>query len=215
MNTETDSLSAKWILATGIGSLVCSVVGNFLMAGPIIFGTPSNVSFRYVIALVYGAINGVVLGMGQIVSAGRAGLIKPVRWVLSCVLGTTIGFIAIAFYSPARHYEHELITYMAASIASGSIFGFVTGLPQWLLLRKTYHRAHWWIFANVIAGMVAYTIRWFWIISLDDPRDCSFSLVFNVIFSDGFLAFLSGGLFGVITWTFLARILHPPDETPS
>jgi len=54
----------------------------------------------------------------------------------------------IASVGPGRTY----LGYYIGKAVAGSILGVTLGFGQWLLLRRTFRRAGWWILAKVISG---------------------------------------------------------------
>jgi hypothetical protein len=202
-----------WILINMIGVGICSILGNILLGGEFMFGSSTNDPVRFAIAAVFGAFSGGAVGIFQSVVLWK--IVKPTRlpfWALANLLGSIAGFLVItSLYSATASYQHEIIRFFAAAMASGCVSGLIIGIVQWILLRDVYPKAKWWIAANIGAGIIAYGVRWAWITRLDESLgDCSFSLAFGVLLGDALLALLASCLFGLVTGFSLLRITDLP-----
>lgn len=202
MSIKLSSFIASWVITCVVALTFSSFCGNLFMASLFVFGSSPDDTNKYYVAGIFGLITGCSVGVMQILS-GEKLLIERIKfpWVIISAIGAIISFLLVTLiFSITKQLEYKLPYSLLAAFASGVVSGLFVGLLQWLLLRKTYRTAAWWILVNCIAGIAMCSIRWAWIPALENMLgDCSFSLSFNVLFLDGALSVAAGTVFGVIT----------------
>lgn len=83
--------------------------------------------------------SGFFVGMFQwLVLQGR--ITHPWRWVIATIIGWTIGYL-ITLFGVFRPFE----------ILDGVVIGLITGIAQWVILRRELYLAGWWIIFSVMA----------------------------------------------------------------
>ena len=71
------------------------------------------------------------------------------------VIGVDVGVLAGTGAGVSRGVDAGLeVGADAAGVAAAVSFGTVTGVLQWLILQRQYHRSHWWVLAGSV-GWIA------------------------------------------------------------
>lgn len=94
---------------------------------------------RFLLPNLAFVIIGVALGIFQWIILQQR-LRDAWQWILATILGWTFGSILIMFFMP------NVMDFIA-----GVVIGITTGTAQWLILRREFYWAGWWIVINVVA----------------------------------------------------------------
>jgi hypothetical protein len=126
----------------------------YLVASPV--NLPENVTLYYVFITVMWFLMGAVIGVFQYLVL-RRWLKNPVSWIIVVGLGYVIAahvsvpiILWDMYYNLALPYELGR-PFQLDEVIFGAVFGTIMGLAQWLVLRKYFRRAGWWI-AGSLAG---------------------------------------------------------------
>lgn len=164
-----------WLLVNVIGMGI-----GWALSWRLSFAVPGNIAIW-----VIGFVSGAILGAFQWLLL-RIVIKDSLLWILSSLLGWAIGF-----FLGAQLASILGLTEFVFGIIVGAVLGASLGLSQWLLLRRKFSGAGWWILFNIIA----------W----------SFSLAVYLPGAN-LVGFLYGGVSGAITGLALLglrfRILH-------
>jgi hypothetical protein len=128
-----------WFLISLIGFGIGAVLGMPFSYG--LFPTdplPAAITFGIVMGATGGYFQWVVL-RERIAGAGLWGMASALG------LGSAIGAVI------AANLEEN---YAPAVFLIGSVFGVVSGILQWLILRRKLSRAGWWLLANMVGSLV-------------------------------------------------------------
>ncbi len=106
---------------------------------------------RSVLWLLPGCIAGYTLGVFQTGTLTVHGF-KKERWPLTTMLGLGIAYTGYAYLVVGR----SLLDSIAFSLIFGVLLGGLVGWLQWLILRRQYARAVWWILINVIIWVLGF-----------------------------------------------------------
>ena len=91
-------------------------------------------------------ISGLMIGIFQsLVLQGR--VTRPWRWIVATGIGWVAAYLITFFTLPP---ELETLT--------GMVIGLITGMAQWLVLRREFHWAGWWIIFSVIGWTTGLTL---------------------------------------------------------
>jgi len=90
-----------------------------------------------------------------------------------------------------------------AGLLVGTVFGLVSGILQWLILRRKVPRAGWWLLANLLGSLVG-TIAFPIAVTISETGNWGLAIM---VFGMGF-----GAGNGAITGTALLRLL---PQSPS
>ena len=91
-------------------------------------------------------ISGFMVGVFQwLVLQGR--IVRPWHWIVATSVGWTAGYFLAFFILPQ---ELETLT--------GMIIGLTTGIAQWMVLRREFHFAGWWIIFSIIGWTTGLTL---------------------------------------------------------
>lgn len=91
-------------------------------------------------------ISGFMIGVFQwLVLQGR--IVRPWHWIVATSIGWTAGYFFAFFMLPQ---ELETLT--------GMTIGLTTGIAQWMVLRREFHWAGWWIIFSVIGWTTGLTL---------------------------------------------------------
>lgn len=94
---------------------------------------------RFLLPNLAFVIIGVALGIFQWIILQQR-LRDAWQWILATALGWSFGSIIVMFFMPN-----------AMDFIAGVVIGITTGTAQWLILRKEFYWAGWWIVINVVA----------------------------------------------------------------
>ncbi len=88
------------------------------------------------------------------VERNRIGRSFWLRWVLVCIVGWFLGiFIGSYLFNIIIYIEifrRNALGFILANSIGGAALGSVVGLMQWLILRRRFSWAGWWIFASTV-----------------------------------------------------------------
>jgi hypothetical protein len=140
MNTERTNIGTgfwlQWVLASMLGFAVGAVMGNAV----------TDWAFTALFGAVGGFMQWLVLRR-QIAAAGW--------WVLASTLGFAIAPIAAIAGVMAMSQVMSLDgNPMAAPILLGVLFGVLSAIMPWLVLRRQVARAGWWVPAHLLGSLV-------------------------------------------------------------
>lgn len=91
-------------------------------------------------------ISGFLVGILQwLVLQGR--IRNPWRWIVATTAGWTAGFL-ITFFGIPSQFE----------FVNGVVIGLMTGLAQWVVLRRELNWAGWWIIFSIIGWTTGLTL---------------------------------------------------------
>ena len=91
-------------------------------------------------------IAGILVGASQwLVLQGRFD--RPWRWIVATSFGWIAGYFITLLMLPQ---ELETLT--------GMIIGLTTGIAQWMILRREFHWAGWWIIFSTIGWITGLTL---------------------------------------------------------
>lgn len=221
----------RWVFGTTIGWFSGLVVGFIIP--PLLFSlilslinirseNPLFILIGLPIGLLIPLTIGFSVGFGQWRLALRNHIPRQLWLGISTLIGitSTIAVITSSVMSPSLIAAFTsgcsglCVTYQIADtwllsvLVNGTSIGLAIGIPQWLALRRYRQNTHWWIIANIAAGILTITF---------------YVLLLQII--DGWLAVgiwmcLAPILFAFITgfplYTMLSRQPKPKnDELPS
>jgi len=140
MNTERTNIGTgfwlQWLLASMLGFAVGAAMGNAV----------TDWAFTALFGAVGGFMQWLVLRR-QIAAAGW--------WVLASTLGFAIAPIAAIAGVMAMSQVMSLDgNPMAAPILLGVLFGVLSAIMPWLVLRRQLARAGWWVPAHLLGSLV-------------------------------------------------------------
>jgi hypothetical protein len=140
MNTERTNIGTgfwlQWVLASMLGFAVGAAMGNAV----------TDWAFTALFGAVGGFMQWLVLRR-QIAAAGW--------WVLASTLGFAIAPIAAIAGVMAMSQVMSLDgNPMAAPILLGVLFGVLSAIMPWLVLRRQLARAGWWVPAHLLGSLV-------------------------------------------------------------
>jgi hypothetical protein len=131
-----------WFLASSLGYGIGVILGMFFAYG-IFNRDPFDVTMGIALGTVMGATGGYfqwVVLRERIAGASLWGLASALGF------GSAIGAVVIANTGE---------NYVMAGIVIGSVFGVVSGILQWLILRRHVKSAGWWVVANLLGSLVS------------------------------------------------------------
>ncbi len=88
-------------------------------------------------------------------------------WVLAAILGQLAGtFLAILVSVPVLlgtlgdlgEAVGGSTVLLGVKLVTDAVIGSAVGFAQWLVLRRHFYRAVWWIAASMVAGMIAWVL---------------------------------------------------------
>lgn len=144
---------SRWVLAVTIGEALGfaapTAVGIALVqagvAGPII----------YAAAVVAGAIEGALLGLGQWIGFGAARPAPWPSWVAATAAGAAVAWSIGGLLLLLENTEWGSWLALGAAALGGTVLLAAIPTLQWVVLRTTVPRCAWWIPANMGAWAVA------------------------------------------------------------
>lgn len=152
-----------------------------------------------------GAVAGALAGFGQWLILRRH-FRRAGWWILATVIGWAVA------RAVAETVNAALDVAMAGGVVAivvwavaGAMAGALAGFGHWLILRRHFQRAGWWILANAIGWVVARAASWMgvgWAMAIAEAgaRDMAWAIV------GAAFGAISGGLTGAV----LISILHHP-----
>jgi hypothetical protein len=91
-------------------------------------------------------ISGFLIGIFQwLVLQGR--LTRPWLWILATSIGWVTGYFMSFFLVPP-----------GLEVFEGIVIGLMTGIAQWIVLRREFHFAGWWIVFSIIGWVTGLTL---------------------------------------------------------
>lgn len=173
------NLGLQWVVATvvgwGIGFFVCEAFKAFLA------GLSAD-------GLVIGAFVGIAQGLVL-----RRRIAPMGWWVLVSIIGFGVGKFAgeVAVQGMPTGVGHAV---------TGAIIGVSIGIAQWLVLRRHVARAEWWVWANI----AAWALGWSLISLAENAEGLSTLMVYLV---GGIGAAVAGIITGIaLVWLSRARL---------
>ena len=190
----------EWVLASIIGgSLGWAIFAPVYGVTIDVFGGANEgAAFRAIDGAVTWAIVYACSGMTQWVLlrhiVPRAGF-----WVLASIAGgMTFGIVAEALFAAQGGTE--------VGVVAGAASGVVSGVLQWLLLRRRFVQARWWVPVSLITGSLSASISWM----LIAPVLQSIGRTEGLTIAWAICGAVGGALSGILTgitliWLFRAR----------
>jgi hypothetical protein len=130
-----------WFLISVIGYGIGAVLGV-------------SFAYRFFPTDTYNAANGITLGIVMGATGGYfqwAVLRERIAGAGLWTLAATLGFgLAMGTPLAADPEQNPAMT----GLLVVTVFGLVSGILQWLILRRNIPRAGWWVFANLIGSLV-------------------------------------------------------------
>jgi hypothetical protein len=128
-------------------------------------------------------------------------------WIISCIAGWSVGLsitwgIQEFFYNSLaglHAFERD------GSIIMGITVGLFFGNVQWIILRQHFHRAGWWILANLVGWGISIIVGVMAIDWLDLDFDLEYSTFLMI--EQGIEGIIAGGILGAITGGVLIWLL--------
>jgi hypothetical protein len=130
-----------WFLASTIGYIFGAILGV-----SVAYGLFNRDPFDAVMGFTLGAVMGATGGYFQWVVL-RERIAGAGVWGLASALGFGLAMGAMEATNASENYA-------MAVVLIGSIFGVVSGILQWLILRRKVARAGWWLLANLLGSLV-------------------------------------------------------------
>jgi hypothetical protein len=135
-----------WVAASSIGLMIGLVV---YLPVAVILGDELEPIARTATSGAAGAALGVSIGVAQWTLLRRRGAPEQARWVLASVVGGAVGgtgALVVADLMSAA-VGTDFVTNL---VFGGAFLGASLGVAQWLLLRRRFARAGWWIVASTV-----------------------------------------------------------------
>jgi hypothetical protein len=175
-----------------------------------------NLGFRWVLAVVFGwaigffacewleeflstaFVDGLVIGTAMGIAQGvvlRKRIAPFVPWVVLSVVGFAIGKLVSDLLGQA-------LSGPLGIVLGGAVIGLSAGVAQWLLLRRRFPQATWWIGANVLGWAAGWSL-----ISSADGSDLSVAMTYAV-------GAAGAALVGIITAIALIGLVRQPMAQP-
>lgn len=147
--TDKWMLFIKWTLfnMAGMGAA-------YFLAG--LIASPDDETLYYATITIQWFSMGVVIGSMQWLAL-RNWIRDPVRWVIVVGVGYVIAaYVSFPIIMWDMYYELNLPyelnrLFQLDEVLYGAVFGTILGFAQWIILRKYFHQAGWWI-AGSFAG---------------------------------------------------------------
>ena len=125
------------------------------------------------------------------------------QWVLASIVGWALGAIVSLLVSAIAPVVG------AIPVVGGSIVGAGVGIMQWLVLRRRFHRAGWWVLASTMGSAVGWAVGQ----NLIEPVTMFLSryeeaLGGRVVVSLSVFGVMVGGMVGTMQWLVLRRWVY-------
>lgn len=184
MNTNQSDVGRgywlAWFLASAMGYGIGAILGTGLAYGPLFNGVPEGV-LSTIIGIVMGALGGYLQWIVLRERVAGAGL-----WWLASALGFGSAMGAIVAADTGENYA-------MAVVLMGSVLGVVSGILQWLILRRKVAQAGWWLVASCIGSLVG-ILDFRFVIALGEAGKWTQAiLTFGLVFGAGYGA-ISGAI---------------------
>ena len=155
-----------WTLASGAGFLVATLLARFLFSILLVFdlaglaGRETRLAATVTTSLILNLFMiGVSVSVAQWIVLHRH-VERAAVWILVTIVGTISSMIAVsAIIIPmddttvSRIFANGPSTALANVVTFG-IFGGLTGLAQWFVLRQHFRQADWWLLASFLGWAV-------------------------------------------------------------
>jgi hypothetical protein len=189
----------QWVLATSVGLVVSDGLSVYISLGE----------------CVDLFIPGAIIGTLQWLFILQFQISRATRWIWSTFLGWTIGWVlgmlagsivSLIIILATSGLEPNSIINAGSNLAGMTVLlvvhGVILGTTQWLFaLKSQYHKAIWWIPANIIGWPLANGLSW----GILGPLFLS-----SVPFSGLIDSAIRGVVFGAITGGMLVWLLQEP-----
>lgn len=180
-NAAERNLGLQWVLAVvigwAIGFFVCEWIEEFL-------------STAFIDGLVIGTAVGIAQGLIL-----RKRIAPVVPWVVVSIVGFAIGKFVSDLVGQASPGPLGMVL-------GGAVIGLSAGVAQWLILRRRFPQAGWWIAANVLGWAAGWSL-----ISSVDGSNVSVALIYAV-------GAAGAALVGIITGIALIGLVRQPIAQP-
>ena len=187
------------ILAGVIGWIVWQIY-QFLSGMGVYFLSDESTRL-FVSGIVLGVCMGTIIGFLQYFVLKNIFEIQSKKWVLATLIGITFGLaINFALPDPTSIRNFSLSFYQTIRIIVVIVSSISLGVSQWMVLRKIFSRAEWWIVAAGVAHAITNLINSR--VSYGGENYLRFSLLF---------LFVEGFGYGVLTLIVLLAILRRLD----
>ena len=178
-----------WASLTAVGNSMAVVVISLAVSAlrVTLFGATGDEQISPAAALIslvpIFAVGGAIVGFSQWIAL-RGLISRAGWWILATAAGWMSGYLwAYMLFPPGS----AMATY-GALITPWLIFGLVSGVLQWLVLRPQYERAIWWIPTSLLAMAIGTT-----------------GLMIGGTFGGALMWLIAGAISGLI----LLRVLYP------
>lgn len=159
----------RWVSANALGELIgLGLTFTVGVGSVLLIGEPQSAMAAIGLGLVMvasGAIEGVVVGSAQwwamqsaLPEINRKSWIAAtlvgalVAWSFGSIPTTLMSMNADTAGTPTA--EPDTISMLLMAGVMGALLGIVLALAQWIVLRRTVHKAWWWLPANSAAWLV-------------------------------------------------------------
>lgn len=159
----------RWVSANALGELIgLGLTFTVGVGSVLLIGEPQGAMAAIGLGLVMvasGAIEGVVVGSAQwwamqsaLPEINRKSWIAAtlvgalVAWSFGSIPTTLMSMNADTAGTPTA--EPDTISMLLMAGVMGALLGIVLALAQWIVLRRTVHKAWWWLPANSAAWLV-------------------------------------------------------------
>ena len=138
-------LVALWIWASAAGWFLGYAMG---------FAVVSGIGFSYppVRETVFGAVVGAGFGLTQYLVLRRR-LRYAYWWPITCILGWTLGVFAGELATD--RWLGSQAHFIAERVLLGAVIGLIIGAMQWMVVRRSYPQALWWVGVGIPSYLVA------------------------------------------------------------
>jgi len=207
----------RWVGANALGEMLG--LGATLGIGYLVFarlGEPQNLAMsllNFVLMVLSGAIEGAIVGWGQWWAMHPwFPRISRFSWLLATICGAMVAwfFGSLPFTlidmgsqsaeTPAVEPAQWMVLLAAAGV--GLVAGAVLAFFQWRALRKSVHKAAWWLPANMLAWAAGMPLIFWGIDAIQKgmrPAAASLTLAGVLL--------LTGAVVGAIHGAFLVRMV--------
>lgn len=185
MNTGR-SYWLAWFLASAMGFGTGALMGMYFA-----YGLFPGDTFNTKISLIFGIVMGATGGYFQWVVL-RERIAGSGLWGLTGALGFGLAIGAAGAFNPGENYA-------MAGLLIGSVYGAVSGILQWLILRRKVARSGWWLLANLLgslAGAIAIPIA----AAIGEAGNWDLAVMaFGLVFGAGYGVITGAALVGLLS----------------
>ena len=163
--TEPRFRNHGWYQQVWLGWVACTAAG-YIASGITLTVVPTRVRLGSAFTFVVVAVGVAMVGLLQWLVLRRcAPRLKWWSWVLATVLGQFAATLLVTLAvvgslrsgvveGIARHVEGRMLQ-LLTKLVSGALLGGIKGFAQWLVLRRYFPAAAWWIGATILAESLA------------------------------------------------------------